>query len=99
MESEETLKQNNEILKAIADLSAQINKRLDDHDSQFAAINKKLAGYDNQFEAVRQGLVQNSSAFDRLESVVYNVRSDVSALKADIKDLSEEIRQTRKVLV
>lgn len=63
---------------------------------ELSAISKKLDTHDAQFEAIRQGLVHNSSAFDRLESVVYNVRSDVSALKADIKDLTEEVHQLRK---
>ena len=78
MESEETLKQEDTILKAIAELSAKINERLDGHDAQF--------------EAIRQGLVQNSVAFDRLEAEVYKLRADVKNIKADVMKLRESIR-------
>lgn len=85
--SEETLEQStleneNAVLKAIADLSSKIDRY------------KKES--DLQFEAIRQGLVSNSAAFDRLESVVYTVRSDISALKADVKELGEEVHQLSK---
>ncbi len=99
--SEETLEQStveNEdsaILKAIAELGKSLNARIDtlekNTDTQFEAINKKLGTYDTQFEAVRIGLVANSAAFDRLEAKVL-------LLRADVKDLTEEVHQTRKAV-
>ena len=68
-----------DVMKAISDLSGK-----------FDAHKKET---DLQFEAIRQGLVQNSAAFDRLEAVVYNSRSDVASLRADVKELSEEVRR------
>jgi len=80
-----------ETLEQLSDRELLINLT-----KELTAIRKRLDGYDTQFEGIHQGLVHNSSAFDRLESVVYNVRSDVSALKADVKDLAEEVHQLRK---
>ena len=64
--------------KTLLEEMKKIGERLD-------KIEQKQIAHDSQFEGIRQGLVQNSAAFDRLESVVYSVRSDVSGLKADIK--------------
>lgn len=90
MNSEETLEQlsDRELLLRLVKEVAGINKRLGELEKSAGA----------QFEAIRQGLVQNSAAFDRLESVVYIVRSDISNLKADVKDLTEELHQTQKVI-
>ncbi len=41
-----------------------------------------------QFEAIRSGIVANSAAFDRLQARVLN-------LSADVKELTEEIRQIK----
>lgn len=49
-------------------------------------------GTDAQLEAIRQGLVENNIAFDRLQSVVFNLRASVT-------ELTEEVRHNRKVLV
>lgn len=48
---------------------------------------------DAQFEAVRRGIVDNAIRFDRLEGEIYLIRSEVSHIKADFKEL------TRKELV
>jgi predicted nucleic acid-binding Zn-ribbon protein len=84
--SDETLDQpaNNAILQALAELSARLDKRLD-------GIEQKLNDHDLQFEAVRLGLVQNSVAFDRL-------KADVLNLRADVKELTEEVRANQKTL-
>ena len=62
-------------------------------------INNRLDGYDIQFEAIRQGIVDNSVRFDRLDAQMFSMRSDVANLKADMKELTEEVRHNRKVLV
>lgn len=81
--SEETTEPNlKTILEEIKKLSDKVDKNQEQNDAQF--------------EAIRQGLVQNSSAFDRLEGVVLKVGSDVANLKADVKDLTEEVHQIGK---
>lgn len=42
----------------------------------------------DQFEAIRRGIAHNSAAFDRMEAKVL-------LLRADVKELSEEIRQIK----
>ena len=44
-----------------------------------------------QFETIRQGIVHNSVAFDRLQATVYSVR-------ANLVELTEEVRQSKKDL-
>jgi predicted nucleic acid-binding Zn-ribbon protein len=61
-----------------------------------AELSKKIDDYkkesDTQFEAIRQGIVHNDVSYDRL-------KAEVLLLRADVKELSEEIRQNKKVLV
>ena len=86
--SDETLEQptkDDAILQAIAELS----KKIDD----FQKDNNV------QFEAIRQGIVDNSVRFDRLDARMFEMRSDISNLKGDVKELTEEVRHNRKVLV
>ncbi len=83
MMNEETTEPN---LKTVLDEIQKLSEKVDKNQKQ----------NDAQFKAIRQGIVQNSAAFDRLESVVYIVRSDISALKADMKELTEEVHQINK---
>ncbi len=92
--SDETLKQpvqNDAVLQAIAELSkaiAELTKKIDDYkkdsDVRFDAV-------DAQFESIRQGVVHNSASYDRL-------KAEVLMLRADVKDLTEEVRHNKKVL-
>ncbi len=41
-----------------------------------------------QLEAIRRGIVDNSAAFDRMEAKIL-------LLRADVKDLTEEVHQMR----
>ncbi len=47
---------------------------------------------DAQFEAIRQGIVYNGVSYDRL-------KAEVLLLRADVKELTEEIRHNKKILV
>lgn len=115
-DSEETVEQNNEILKAIAGLSAEFRQRIDELETKVSEriadletkVNERVDGLetkvdsfqkfaDAQFEAIREGIVHNSITFDRLESEFYKVRSDMSGIRADVKEMSEQVR--RKELV
>ncbi len=88
-ESEETLNQETSaILKAIADLS----KKFDKLENRFENLEKTV---NIQFEAIREGIAYNSAKFDRMEAKIYDARSDISNLRADIKEMTEEIRQQR----
>lgn len=73
--SETTEPTNKTLLEEIRKLSGKI----DPIGSKVNALESKVDSHDAQFEAIRRGLIQNSAAFDRLESIVYTVRSDVSA--------------------
>lgn len=59
---------------------------------EFVKINKRLDAYDAQFEAVRQGLVDISVRLDRVESIAL-------ATRANLTQLTEEVRHNRKVSV
>ncbi|HLM02897.1 MAG TPA: hypothetical protein VK400_17730 [Pyrinomonadaceae bacterium] len=84
--SDETLKQEaSVVLKAIAELS-----------HKFDNLEKSV---NTQFEAIRQGIVHNNARFDRLSAEVYEARADLSKLRANLTELTEEIRQSRKSLV
>jgi chromosome segregation ATPase len=93
--SDETSKQpdqNDPVLQAIAELSKKIDDYKKDSDAQFEVIRQRFDAVDGQFEAVRQGIVHNSVSFDRL-------KAEVLMLRADAKELAEEIRHNKKVLV
>ncbi len=84
-ETEEALKQfpeQSDLLKAIENLSSKIDK---------SERNNII-----QFESISEGIVYNSAKFDRLAAVVFNARSDISNLRADVKELTEEIHQMKK---
>jgi hypothetical protein len=61
-----------------------------------AELSKKIDDYkkesDAQFEAIRQGIVPNGVSYDRL-------KAEVLLLRADVKELTEEVRHNKKVLV
>lgn len=93
-ETEETLLQNSDtqpILLAIADLSKRIDNLEKKSDNFETFVNAK-------FEAIRRCLVDNSAAYDRLPSSIHSTRFDVFGLRADVKELTEEVRQERKAL-
>lgn len=97
--SDETLDQPTQteaILQAIAELSKKIDDYKIESDARFEAIEQKIDDYkkdsDVQFEAIRLGIVHNSVAFDRLNA-------EVLLLRANVKELTEAVRQNKKVLV
>jgi hypothetical protein len=61
-----------------------------------AELSKKIDDYksesDAQFEAIRQGIVHNGVSYDRL-------KAEVLLLRADVKEMTEEVRHNKKVLV
>ncbi len=61
-----------------------------------AELSKKIDDYkkesDTQFEAIRQGIGYNGVSYDRL-------KAEVLLLRADVKELAEEVRHNKKVLV
>ncbi len=91
--SDKTLKktpENDAVLQAIAELSKNV-----------AELSKKIDKLENfvtvQFDAVQEGIAYNSAKFDRLEAKFYEARSDISNMRADIKELAQSVR--RKELV
>jgi len=61
-----------------------------------AELSKKIDDYkkesESQFEAIRQGIVHNGVSYDRL-------KAEVLLLRADVKELTEEVRHNKKILV
>ena len=93
--SEETLEQSTQtdtILQAIAELSKKIDGYKKESDAQFEAIQNRFESTDTQFEAIRQGSVHNGVSYDRL-------KAEFLLLRADVKELTEEIRHNKKILV
>lgn len=101
--TDETLEQIPErdaILNAIENLSKRFDSLENKVDSLEGKVDSLIKDNDVQFEAIRKGIVDNSAAFDRLEAKFYDSRSDISNLRADIKELTEELRRkTRGTLV
>lgn len=56
-----------------------------------ARISKQLDSHESQFETIREGIVHNSVAYDRLQASVLNLR-------ADVKELTEEVRKDKLAL-
>jgi uncharacterized coiled-coil protein SlyX len=85
-QSDETLKQDDSpVLKAIAELA----QRLENFEKTTNA----------QFEAIRKGIVENNVRFERLAADVHESRADISRLRANFAELTEEIRESKKTLV
>lgn len=93
--SDETLKQppeNETVLQAIAELSKTVAELSDKFDNLEKIVTV-------QFDAVQEGIAYNSAKFDLVEANFFDVRFDVSNMRADIKELSQVVRQKEKELV
>ena len=105
--SDETLKkspENEAVLQAIAELSKTVGEvsdnvkilsnRFDKLENRFVDLEKFVTA---QFDAIQEGITYNSAKFDRLEAKFYEVRSDISNLRADIKELTQVVRKKELV--
>jgi chromosome segregation ATPase len=94
--SDETLKRKSEneaVLQAIAELArtvAELSNNFGSLSNRFDNLEKFVTV---QFDAVREGIEYNSARYDRLEAKFFDVRSDVSNMRADIKELAQVIRK------
>jgi hypothetical protein len=78
--------ENETVLQAIAELARtiiELSGKLDNLDKFVIA----------QFEVVREGIEYNNSRYDRLEAKFFDLRSDVSNMQADIRDLGQVVRK------
>ena len=103
-ETTEQIPDNQTILNSINELSKKFDDRLDNLESRFDGFENRFNTFEKngnlQFEVIREGIAYNSSAFDRMEAKFYEARSDISKLRADVKDLTEKMRQrSRETLV
>lgn len=75
-----------------------LENRIGSLETRFDSLEKNVTTH---FEVIREGIAYNSARFDRLEAKVYDARSDISNLRADIKEMSEQIRRyiTKDTLV
>jgi folate-dependent tRNA-U54 methylase TrmFO/GidA len=98
--SDETLKktpENETVLQAIADLArtvAELSNTVNNLSGKFDNLEKFAIV---QFEAVREGIEYNSSRYDRLEAKFFDVRSDVSNMRSDIRELNQAVRKKELV--
>jgi hypothetical protein len=84
--SDETLKKSPDtevILQAIAKLS----RKFDDPEKFLTA----------QFDAVPEGIAYSSAKFDRPEAKFYEAISDISNMRAGIKELAQVVRKKELV--
>ncbi len=94
--SDETLKkspENDAVLQAIAELArtvAELSNNFNKLENKFDNLEKFVTV---QFDAVREGIEYNSARYDRLEAKFFDVRSDVSNMRADIKELAQAVRK------
>ena len=91
--SDETLKkqtENEPVLQAIAALARTIGEL----SGKFDNLDKFVTA---QFEVVREGIEYNNSRYDRLEAKFFDLRSDVSNMRADIRDLGQVVRKKELV--
>jgi len=98
--SDETLTQTPDtqaILQAIADLSknfTQLSNKFDNLENKFDNLEKFVTV---QFDVVQEGIAYNSAKFDRLEAKFYDARSDISNMRADLKEMNQAIRKKELV--
>jgi peptidoglycan hydrolase CwlO-like protein len=98
--SDEILKktaENEPVLQAIAELAktvAEISGKFDNFSGRFDKLEKFVT---LQFDAVQEGIAYNSAKFDRLEAKFYEARSDISNMRADIKELTQVVRKKELV--
>ncbi len=96
-EPSEQFPERDAILRATSDLGKSLNEIIDNLKERIDNLEKTN---NIHFEAIRKGIAENNAAFHRLEAKFYDAHSDISNLRADIKELSEELRRrTRGTLV
>ena len=61
------------------------------------AILRVIAELARTVEAVREGIECSSKRYDRLEAKFFDVRSDVSNMRADIREFGQVIRKRELV--
>ena len=103
--------ENDVVLQAIAELSKTVgelsnnfnilSKRFDKLENSFDKLENRFDKLENfvtvQFDAVQEGIAYNSARFDRLEAKFYDARSDISNMRADIKELTQAVRKKELV--
>ena len=104
-------RENNAVLQAIAELSktiGELSNKFDKLEVKFDKLEDRFDKLENrfdnlekfvtiQFEAVREGIEYNSARYDRLEAKFFDVRSDISNMRADIKELTQVVRKKELV--
>lgn len=86
-DSEETLKQNDSVLKAVAELA-----------KRFDTVEERLNKIDQQLEVIREGIVHNSARFDQLEALAHDSKSIALVTRSQLTILTEEIKQSKSLV-
>ncbi len=81
----------------------KLENRFDNLENRFDKLENRFDKLENfvtvQFDAVQEGIAYNSAKFDRMEAKFFDVRSDVSNMRADVKELNQAVRKREKELV
>ncbi len=107
--SDETLKkseENDAVLQAIADLARTVvgisndvkhlSKRFDKLENQFDNLEKFATV---PLDKIQERINYNSAEFFRMEAKFFDVCSDVSNMRADVKKLNQAVRKKERELV
>ena len=86
---DETLKRTPEN-EAVSQSAAELADKFDNLSDKFDDLEKFLSV---QFKPVQEGIEYTSAKYHRLEAKFFDVRSDVSNMRADIKELIQAIRK------
>ncbi len=94
---QETLPNNEQILKAILDLRSEMNSKIDGLQTD---LNGKIDGLrtemDARFEDMRLQMMSFDVRIDRIEALTHEVLNVAFTARADVKVLREEVRAWAK---
>ena len=93
---EETLPNNEQLLKAIKEMHLEMNTKFNDFRAE---MNAKFAQVDERFEDMRLQMMSFDVRLDRMQALVYesltvlhNTRADVRVLREEVTGWSKEIK-------
>ncbi|HEX8736889.1 MAG TPA: hypothetical protein VF721_16265 [Pyrinomonadaceae bacterium] len=93
---EETLPNNEQLLKAIKEMHLEMNTNFNDFRAE---MNAKFAHVDERFEDMRLQMMSFDVRLDRMQALVYesltvlhNTRADVRVLREEVTGWSKEIK-------
>lgn len=90
---QETLPNNKQILKAILDLRAEMNSKIDGLHAEVTGLRTEM---DARFEDMRLQMMSFDVRIDRIKALTHEVLNVAFTARADVKVLREEVRSWAK---